>query len=87
MCNHSELSLATSSDWETVCAECGKVIDMARPAKPKGAHVRTTVRQLGRVDDQTWNLIQQAVAASGETFTAWAVEALIRKAKRQAKKK
>ena len=26
MCNHSELSQATSSDWETVCAECGEVI-------------------------------------------------------------
>jgi uncharacterized protein (DUF1778 family) len=60
---------------------------MARPAKPKGTHTRTTVRQLGRVDDETWNLIQQAVVASGETFTAWAVEALVRKAKRQSKKK
>ncbi len=45
------------------------------------------MRQLGRVDDETWNLIQQAVVASGETFTAWAVEALVRKAKRQSKKK
>jgi uncharacterized Zn finger protein len=26
MCDHSELSQATSSDWETVCAECGDVM-------------------------------------------------------------
>lgn len=26
MCKHENLSYATSSDWETVCAECGKVI-------------------------------------------------------------
>jgi uncharacterized Zn finger protein len=26
MCDHSELSQATSSDWETVCAECGEVM-------------------------------------------------------------
>ena len=26
MCNHDELSQATSSDWETVCVECGEVM-------------------------------------------------------------
>ena len=26
MCNHENLSHATSSDWETVCADCGEVI-------------------------------------------------------------
>jgi hypothetical protein len=26
-CEHKELSHATSEDWETVCADCGAVID------------------------------------------------------------
>jgi hypothetical protein len=26
MCDHRETSLATSADWEAVCAECGEVI-------------------------------------------------------------
>jgi len=26
MCDHNDVSLATSSDWESVCAECGQVI-------------------------------------------------------------
>ena len=33
MCDHNELSLATSSDWETVCADCGEVIEMKTKAK------------------------------------------------------
>jgi len=60
---------------------------MARPAKPEGTHTRTRVRQLGRVDDKTWNLIQEAVEASEKTFTAWSVDALVKKAKRQLKSK
>lgn len=26
-CNHKEVSLATSSDWESVCAECGEILE------------------------------------------------------------
>lgn len=26
-CNHENISQATSSDWESVCADCGKVLD------------------------------------------------------------
>jgi chromosome condensin MukBEF complex kleisin-like MukF subunit len=26
MCDHNEPSQATSSDWETVCADCGEVM-------------------------------------------------------------
>lgn len=58
-----------------------------RPVKPDSERYRTTVRQLGRVSDESWNLIQEAVAISGETFTAWAVDALTKKAKRQLKQR
>jgi len=33
MCDHSELSQATSADWETVCAECGEVIVEKKPGR------------------------------------------------------
>jgi len=32
-CNHSELSQATSADWEAVCAECGAVIVKKKPGR------------------------------------------------------
>ncbi len=27
VCNHKNVSLATSSDWESVCADCGEVMN------------------------------------------------------------
>lgn len=60
---------------------------MARPPKPPGEHYRTTARQLGRVPDDEWELIQRAVAKSGKTLTDWATEILLRNAKRQLEKK
>jgi uncharacterized protein (DUF1778 family) len=58
-----------------------------RPPKPPGEKYKTPARQLGRVSDEDWALLQQAAAASGEeSFTAWAVAILIRNAKRQLNK-
>jgi hypothetical protein len=51
-----------------------------RPPKRPQDRIRTTVRQLGRVDDETWAILK---AAGGENFTAWAVAVLLRAAKRK----
>ena len=29
MCNHNNISHSTSSDWESVCADCGEVVSTA----------------------------------------------------------
>ena len=92
MCNHSELSQATSSDWETVCADCGEVIDMTekpargRPATDRGAYNPNPARQLGRVSDEDWTELKQAADAAGKSFTEWALPTLLAKARREKKK-
>lgn len=86
-CEHSELSLATSSDWETVCADCGEVIDMGkkqgRPATERGAYNPNPARQFGRVSDEDWNELQEACQASGLSMVAWALPTLLKKARRE----
>lgn len=56
---------------------------IGRPPKRPGEHVRTTVRQLGRVDDETWAILK---AAGGDNFTAWAVAELLKAARRKKKR-
>jgi hypothetical protein len=90
MCLHENLSFATSSDWETVCADCGKVIDMGkrqgRPATERGAYNPNPARQLGRVSDEDWSELKQAADAAGKSFTEWALPTLLAKARREKKK-
>jgi hypothetical protein len=47
MCEHDELSQATSLDWQTVCAECGEVMTeqpkTGRPA-PLGRKIPVGIR-------------------------------------------
>lgn len=54
-----------------------------RPAKRPEDKVLTPARQLGRVDDETWQLLQDAAARSGQSFTKWAIAILKRAAKRK----
>jgi hypothetical protein len=54
-----------------------------RPEKPEGEKYKTPARQLGRVPDAEWNEIQEAVAAAGISLVAWAVPALLKKARRE----
>jgi hypothetical protein len=54
-----------------------------RPPKPPGKKYLTPARQLGRVCDEDWELLQTAAAKTGKSFTGWAVEILLRNAKRQ----
>ena len=42
----------------------------------------TPVRQLGRVDNSTWYLIQKAAALKGQTLTAYMVGTLTKSARR-----
>lgn len=53
------------------------------PPKPPEERYRTPMRCIGRVADETWEEIQAGYARSGDkTFTAWAVEALLEKARK-----
>ncbi len=84
MCSHSELSQATSSDWETVCAECGEVMSEpktnrggSRPGagrKPVSGVTRTS-----RTIDLT-PLVWEFLTAGGNT-AASEIEARIRATK------
>ena len=54
-----------------------------RPPKPAEERYMTPSRQLGRVSDEDWQVLQDAASKSGKSFTQWAVEILLRNAKRQ----
>jgi len=56
-----------------------------RPTKDPEDKVLTPARQLGRVSDEDWAILQGAAASSGKSFTKWALEILLRAAKRQGK--
>ena len=45
----------------------------------------TPARQLGRVDNETWAMLQ--AAAKPGTFTGWALPILVRAAKREHRRK
>lgn len=54
-----------------------EIVKRGRPATGK-----TPPRQLGRVDDETWELIGRAAGLLGKSKTAFMVETIARKAKR-----
>ncbi len=58
-----------------------------RPRKPPGERYKTQARQLGRVSNEEWALLQGAANRSGKTFTEWARGILVRAAKRATKTK
>lgn len=55
---------------------------VGRPATDRGAYNPHPARQLGRVSDEDWQRLQAAAKSSGKSFTAWALEILLRRAKR-----
>ena len=57
-----------------------------RPRKSDSEKFLTPARQLGRVTDEDWGLLQKAAEESGKTFTQWALEILVRNARRQTKR-
>jgi hypothetical protein len=57
------------------------------PPKAPGDRYRTPVRQLGRVPDDVWERLKAAAAASGQTFTDWAVGHLCKIAERESERK
>lgn len=91
MCDHKELSFATSSDWETVCTECGEVVDMGkkqgRPPTYRGAYNPNPARQFGRISDKNWQAIKEACEASGKSLVEWGLPVLLAKAKREKKQR
>jgi len=90
MCEHKDLSFATSSDWETVCAACGEIIDMGkrrgRPATERGPYNPNPARQFGRISDDDWSELKAAADAAGQSMVEWALPILLKKARREAKK-
>ena len=54
-----------------------------RPRKAAEERYRTPQRQLGRVDDEAWETLREAAKRAGKPFSTWAVEVLLRAAKRQ----
>ena len=54
-----------------------------RPRKAVEDRYTTPQRQLGRVDDETWQTLREAAQRAGKPFSQWAVEILLRAAKRQ----
>ena len=92
MCIYNETSLATSADWESVCAECGEVIAMTkptrgRPATSRGAYNPHPARQFGRISDEDWAELKAACEAAGQSMVQWALPTLLRKARREAAQK
>lgn len=87
MCDHEELSFATSSDWETVCTICGEVIEMGkkqgRPPTERGAYNPNPARQFGRISDEDWNKLKAACDAAGLSMVEWALPTLLKKARRE----
>jgi len=55
---------------------------VGRPAKKPSEKYKTTQRQFGRVTDDQWQELKDAAARSGKPFTQWALEILLRAAKR-----
>lgn len=53
-----------------------------RPKIDPADSIIQPVRQLGRIDDETWQLLKDAAKREGLTFTAWSVPILVRAAKR-----
>lgn len=56
---------------------------VGRPAKPKREKYRTPQRQFGRVADETWQELKDAATNAGKPFTQWALEILLRAARRK----
>ena len=56
---------------------------IGRPPKPPDEKYLTPARQIGRVADEDWEILQRAARASGKPFTTWAIEILLRNARRQ----
>jgi len=54
-----------------------------RPLKKPEEKVQAPPRMFGRVSDEDWDLVTGAAAAAGKSFTRWALDILIRAAKRQ----
>jgi hypothetical protein len=60
---------------------------VGRPTKPKREKYKTPQRQLGRVDDDTWEVLRSVTEQTGVPFIQWALPVLVKEAKRLLKAK
>ena len=56
-----------------------------RPATKRGAYNPNQARQFGRISDDDWSELKAAADATGQSMVEWALPALLRKARREAK--
>jgi uncharacterized protein (DUF4415 family) len=79
MCEHHDLSQATSSDWETVCAECGEMMTdkpkAGRPAPlgrkvPVGIRLTPDVLEFCKQHPDGFTVLEDAVRKS-KSFRDW----------------
>lgn len=55
---------------------------MGRTPTERGAYNPLPPRQIGRVSDEHWAEIKDAAKRDGKTLTAWAIEILLKAARR-----
>jgi hypothetical protein len=60
---------------------------MGRPRKEAEDRFQTPARQFGRISDDDWNELKAAADAAGQSMVEWALPALLRKARREAKRR
>lgn len=60
---------------------------VGRPPTERGPYNPNQARQLGRVPDDQWEEIRLACDAAGLSLVAWALPTLLRKARRENRKR
>ncbi len=55
---------------------------VGRPTKPKREKYKTPQRQLGRVDDDSWNVLRSVTEETGVPFIQWALPVLLKEARK-----
>lgn len=85
-CIHTDadVPILRFTDWLKAQVNSGEQ-KRGRPATERGAYNPNPARQLGRVSDSDWQTLKEAAEARGKTFTEWALEILLKAAKRQSK--
>jgi len=60
--------------------------NMARPKKQASEKYETPARQFGRVSESDWSEIKAACEAAGLSLVAWALPAMLAKARKERRK-
>ena len=75
-------SLTTAYRWKSQANLKTPTKKGGRPVEPRGAYNPDPPRQLGRVSDEEWEMLREAASIENKTFTRWALDILLPKAKK-----